>query len=93
MDIKIYSYDTTMRDIVKKILRNIPIKMDISKNRLPILGRWSLHYDDAVAMRKADMTNEDHCGTCDKMRYDYIDNKDAAETIITKGYYNKPRGK
>ena len=23
--------------------------------------------------KKADMMNEDHCGVCDKMRYDYIE--------------------
>ena len=82
-----------MREFLKTLTSKMKIRIDFSKKKIPILGRWSLHYDDAVAMKKADMTNEDHCGTCDKMRYDYIDNKDAAETIITKGYYNKPRGK
>ena len=28
-----------------------------------VLGRWSLVYDNKLA-RKADLSNEDHCGPC-----------------------------
>ena len=37
---------------------------------------------------KADMTNEDHCGVCDKMRYDYID-KDTSNIKSTSNIKNK----
>ena len=46
--------------------------IDLKPHKPPVLGRWCLHYD-TIADRKADMTNEDHCGVCDKMRYNYID--------------------
>ena len=56
----------------KNILRNISKHIDLTPSKRPILGRWSLHYD-TIADRKADMTNEDHCGVCDKMRYEYLE--------------------
>mgnify|MGYP001461864178 CR=1 FL=1 len=37
----------------------------------PVLGRWSLEYGEKAGKR-ADLTNEDHCGVCDKMRVEYI---------------------
>lgn len=47
------------------------IRIDLTASRTPVLGRWK-RLDESLALRKADMTNEDHCGTCDKMRYDYV---------------------
>ena len=49
-------------------------RIDFSYSKPPVLGRWKTH-DEPIAHKKADMTNEDHCGVCDKMRYDYL-NKD-----------------
>lgn len=60
-----------------KFLKNIKIftvLVDLKPYKTPTLGRWALHYNK-VANMKADMTNEDHCGVCDKMRYDYIEKK------------------
>ena len=73
-----------MRDLVKNIMKKITIRMDFSSKRQPILGRWALHRDETDALRKADMTNEDHCGTCDKMRYDYIDKNDSQQNPLIK---------
>ena len=73
-----------MRDLFKNIMKKFTIRMDFSSQRQPILGRWALHRDETDALRKADMTNEDHCGTCDKMRYDYIDKNDSQQNPITK---------
>lgn len=51
----------------------IPI-IDFSFSKPPILGRWKIQ-DEELAHKTADMTNEDHCGVCDKMRYDYLNKK------------------
>lgn len=45
--------------------------IDLSTSKPLVLGRWKTH-DESIAHKKADMTNEDHCGVCDKMRYDYL---------------------
>ena len=60
---------------LKSIVRNFVINIDLSPHKTPILGRWALHYDKNAADLKADLTNEDHCGVCDKMRYDYLEKK------------------
>ena len=56
-----------------KIVRNIVngLKQNDIK---PMLGRWSLDHTETMINRKTDMTNEDHCGICDKMRLDYLKN-------------------
>ena len=56
-----------------KIARNIVngLKQNDIK---PMLGRWSLDHTETMINRKTDMTNEDHCGICDKMRLDYLKN-------------------
>ena len=55
-----------------KNIKIFPILLDFKPYKKPTLGRWALHHNK-VADMKADMTNEDHCGVCDKMRYDYIE--------------------
>lgn len=41
----------------------------------PLLGRWNIIHGEE-ALRRADLTNEDHCGVCSKMRENYLkDNK------------------
>ena len=54
---------------------------NVFKNKYtpPMLGRWSLDHTQQMINIKADMTNEDHCGICDKMRLDYI--KDEEKSI------------
>jgi len=63
------------------------ILLDLKPHKIPTLGRWALHHNK-VAHMKADMTNEDHCGVCDKMRYDYID-KDTSNIKSTSNIKNK----
>lgn len=58
---------------VKRLMQNFFIKIDFKPIKTPALGRWGVHGCDSKAALKADLTNEDHCGVCDKMRYDYID--------------------
>tara|TARA_Y100000992_G_scaffold131415_1_gene86656 strand:+ start:1390 stop:1581 length:192 start_codon:yes stop_codon:yes gene_type:complete len=55
-----------------QIFRRITRHIDLRPSKPPVLGRWAL-VSDNVAHYRADMTNEDHCGVCDKMRYNYID--------------------
>ena len=63
---------------VKKIFKNISQRIDLS-NKPVVLGRWKLHNDTTTQFKTADMTNEDHCGVCYHMRYDYL-NKSKSET-------------
>ena len=51
--------------------------LNIFKNNYnpPKLGRWSLEHTESMVDRKADLTNEDHCGICDTMRLEYIEKK------------------
>lgn len=58
--------------LFKSIFKIIGRHIDLKPHKPPVLGRWCLHYD-TVADRKADMTNEDHCGVCDKMRCEYLE--------------------
>lgn len=58
--------------LFRQISKYFPILIDFKPYKQPILGRWALHHNQ-VADLKADLTNEDHCGVCDKMRYDYLD--------------------
>lgn len=57
-----------IRFIGRKIVESLKYK-----ETRPKLGRWSLDHTESMIYRKADMTNEDHCGICEKMRLDYID--------------------
>ena len=42
-----------------------------TRSKPPLLGRWNIiHGEDAL--RRADLTNEDHCGVCSEMRENYI---------------------
>lgn len=56
-----------------KNIKIFPILLDFKPYKTPALGRWALHHNK-VADMKADMTNEDHCGVCDKMRCEYLEN-------------------
>ena len=58
--------------LFKSIFKIIGRHIDLKPHKPPVLGRWCLHYE-SLAHRKADMTNEDHCGVCDKMRNDYLE--------------------
>jgi hypothetical protein len=60
-----------MNNFFVKILQK-HIKFDFNKHKPLLLGRWKIHENHDIALQKADMTNEDHCGICNKMRYDYI---------------------
>tara|TARA_B100000424_G_C22892278_1_gene474661 strand:+ start:79 stop:291 length:213 start_codon:yes stop_codon:yes gene_type:complete len=59
--------------LFKQIVQSLSINIDLKASKTPALGRWGVHGCDTKAALKADLTNEDHCGVCDKMRYDYID--------------------
>lgn len=58
---------------LKAFMKTILIHIDRTPNRPPILGRWKIDGCNDKSHTKVDMTNEDHCGVCDKMRYDYIE--------------------
>ena len=47
-----------------------------------MLGRWSLDHTESMAYKKVDMTNEDHCGICDRMRLDYIKKENTNKKVM-----------
>jgi hypothetical protein len=51
-----------------------------SEEQLKVLGRWGLHNVNQQNI-KIDLTNEDHCGVCDKMRYEYIEKEKKHKNI------------
>jgi hypothetical protein len=55
----------------KELFKNISRRIDLSNKPL-VLGRWKVHNDTTTQFKTADMTNEDHCGVCYHMRYDYL---------------------
>jgi hypothetical protein len=64
-----------------RIVRTTP-----QKQFYPPLGRWGLSYGED-ALRKADMTNEDHCGLCGDMREKYlreIEDKLSSNNVVIK---------
>lgn len=69
-----------MRTLISKRFLNI-FK---NTNNKPKLGRWSLEHTESMIYRKADMTNEDHCGICNTMRLDYIKNDTHTKNINKK---------
>ena len=58
---------------LKVFINTVMIRIDRRPHRPPILGRWKIDGCNDKNNTKVDMTNEDHCGVCDKMRYDYIE--------------------
>ena len=61
--------------MIRIITRNIINIFKKNDSKL-MLGRWSLDHTESMIYKKADMTNEDHCGICDNMRLDYIKKED-----------------
>lgn len=59
------------RELLINIMKTIKTIFK-SEKQLKVLGRWGLH-DVKQQNIKIDFTNEDHCGVCDKMRYEYIE--------------------
>lgn len=47
----------------------------------PLLGRWTLNYNDNLVNRKIDLANEDHCGCCS------IEDVKSVSTEIEEDYY------
>jgi len=58
---------------ISKIYKNVykSVYMNIMVKNPPQLGRWNLSYGEE-ALKKCDMTTEDHCGVCDNMRHEYL---------------------
>ena len=72
-----------MRGVVKnigKIFRNL--KKNPVDTRL--LGRWTVDHNEESAFRRADLTNEDHCGVCSEIREKYIEKQSEKNTENTK---------
>ena len=68
-----------MRGVVKnigKIFRNL--KKNPVDTRL--LGRWTVDHNEESAFRRADLTNEDHCGVCSEIREKYIEKQSEKKT-------------
>lgn len=41
------------------------IKMlSLTHQQIPLLGRWTIDYREAIIKRKVDLANDDHCGPC-----------------------------
>ena len=47
-----------------KIITNV-LKNLIKKDPVPPLGRWNLEYCSQKINQKIDLSNEDHCGSCE----------------------------
>ncbi len=39
-----------------------------------LLGRWKIDYCEKTINKKIDLSNEDHCGTCNNNKNIYINN-------------------
>lgn len=59
-----------MRTIISNIIKKNKI-MWFKSVDVKILGRWKIDYCDKKINAKLDMSNEDHCGTCNE----YLINK------------------
>ena len=65
---------------ISKIYKRIYVNMKGSSNP-PQLGRWNLSYGED-ALRKCDLTTEDHCGVCDNMRNIFLDKQKEADKML-----------
>ena len=43
--------------------------MFLPKQSTILLGRWNVVYCDKKINKKIDLSNEDHCGTCNNINY------------------------
>ena len=75
-----------MHKRVIEIIKKHIVKFNVNKHKTPLLGRWTIHENHDITFKKADMTNEDHCGICNTMRHDYIENN----TYSKKSISSKP---
>lgn len=53
----------------------------------PPLGRWNLDYCDKKLDHKVNLTNEDHCGTCNSYRLTKVPGTKVHKYIITDEEY------
>ena len=50
-------------NFITKIKNLIP-----NKQQKVLLGRWAIDYNEKTINKKIDLSNEDHCGTCNKFQ-------------------------
>ena len=46
-----------------------------NKQQKVLLGRWTIDYNEKTINKKIDLSNEDHCGTCNKFKNNIDINK------------------
>ncbi len=57
-------------NIITKIINLIP-----NKPQKILLGRWTINHCQKTINKKIDLSNEDHCGTCNKLKTNIDVNK------------------
>jgi hypothetical protein len=63
----------------------MPDKMSYLWSKQPkvLLGRWTIDYCENKINKKVDLSNEDHCGTCNNyINYNYINNNINIKKLI-----------
>ncbi len=50
-------------NFITKIKNLIP-----NKQQKVLLGRWTIDYNEKTINKKLDLSNEDHCGSCNRFK-------------------------
>lgn len=54
-----------MLNKIVKFFELFKIKSFIKNTEIKPLGRWNINYCSKITNKKIDLSNIDHCGTCD----------------------------
>ena len=75
---------------MRRIYQNLGnIFKNLKKNPVDsrLLGRWSVDHNEESVFRRADLTNEDHCGICSEIREKYIEKQTKDEKKDNKANF------
>ena len=80
----------SIKSIGNEILKGKKFLDYLKKNPVEkkFLGRWNIDHNSNV-FRKVDLTNEDHCGTCNEIRLSYVDENITKSNQIKKSKIKK----
>ena len=76
---------------MRRVFQNLEnIFKNLRKNPVDsrLVGRWSVDHNEESVFRRADLTNEDHCGVCSEIREKYVEKQAEKEKEVEKERVN-----
>jgi hypothetical protein len=60
----------------------VKLIQSIAKEEIKMLGRWNIDYCNKKIGHKIDLSNEDHCGSCNQYRLDKLPNNVSKKVFV-----------